>query len=133
MVNKYTTELLQHIHFSRVNILPFYVSNMLYNRNNVIGKLSFTHRFITISSTLKKQVLYLMDSSTVLFKNLTLEWVTLILFTSTHFSTQSTETIFTSIFCAFLHVAKCPSLKTTWVTRLFKVFETCRSAQRVHL
>lgn len=55
MVNKYTTELLQHIHFPRVNILPFYVSNMLYNRNNVIGKLSFTHRFITISSTLKKK------------------------------------------------------------------------------
>lgn len=55
------------------------------------------------------------------------------LLNSTHFSTQSTETIFTPAFCAFLHVVECPSLKTTCVTRLLKVFETCRIKQRSHL
>lgn len=59
MFNKYSTELLQHIHFSRVNILPFYASNMFYYRNNV--KESYhVLRFITISS------MYIKKTGTVL-------------------------------------------------------------------
>lgn len=38
-VKKYTMKLVQHIHFLRVNILPFHASHMLYNMNNVIEKL----------------------------------------------------------------------------------------------
>lgn len=132
-VNKYTMKLLHHINFLRVNILPFCASHMLYNRNNVMEKLPFTHRFIIISSTLLKGFLYLSFSIKKYQNILSLKQATRIITMSTHSSTQSTETIFTPISRAFLHVVKRPSLKTTWVTCLFKVFETCRNTQRAHI
>jgi len=64
------------------------------------------------------------DSPTAGFIEINMQKMNCVCYTF-YLATQWTETILTPIVWAFFHVDMRPCLKTTWVTCLLSVFDTC--------